>query len=361
LQHAFASTQCAGTASSAVPPADVRSVAQEVNREGLEAFRKLSIDTQRTIALSPVALWYSQFVDSMETRQPLSPQAIAEAQAFSRAFLKVPGRELTTRISVNAGRLRNSNRAFRLTLCANGGASQNAEIPAWVQLYIATEQHMASTWMRQQKDTDAETPLNQFTNSVESVLGTHDPSKPAFSAVTIFQQGATLDSSTSPEIVSVRPTYWNHRGVTGVRMDSTASRLSLYIFGSIERLPLVQFLNGLNVETWPAIMAGFKPQSNLGQNSAQWLSGTARLGASSFPSVEYGRLSVSRTTIDISSASVVQKIIGGRVPAPNGSAREQRGQILGAQNRVYVVVDQNTGVIVFIGANVESEHVRGTL
>lgn len=119
-----------------------------------------------------------------------------------------------------------------------------------------------------------------------------------------FRQKATLDAQFSaglPQPLTL-PHYSDHHGITGVRLDSAAGNLSLYLFyatpGDTEAL-IAELQGRLNATTWKAVVAQFKPELVSVLPYPLSLNGTSFVTASGTMAKEHIDLQLERTTIRV--------------------------------------------------------------
>jgi len=266
---ALASASCA-----AASPVQLHAAVDELNEQGLNAFRSVSMSEHHTFSLSPLLRWYARYLTADVGTTSCSPQRRASL-ALVKALENAPDRYFGSRIE-----------------------------------------------------------------------GGHP-----FRAIAAFGQNATINADISAGLPGplTLPFYRDGRGTIGVRLDSAAGGVSLYMFdGTIGVIPptMLGFKERMNLGAWKEIVAQFRPSVGRDPWLDFSLDGTSLVTWSDGAATERIDLQFESTAIHVFGTMDI-----------NSPTMDKAHPIYGRMSpwgqTLWVLVDTRTGAIIDIGANIQ--------
>lgn len=344
-------------ASAACSAANVKPVVETMNAEALSNFSKASLGP-RFLADEPMQDGYLKFIAAMGSHEKPSDSTICAMRQLTHLIKANPNRELAVRIWVNTeGTSYNENDARALsqaldasTIVMHWPLGHDTEAPVDAEM---------RSWLAHRK-----VPLRDPVSFVEALRRLKSPiNSHPFNALVSFSQSGTFDSAEKQTVPgAVKVPYYESNGIQGIRLESTYSGSSLYIFtGSAEAITGLQ--KSLDVSLWNAIKQRFTPEavfvssilldddSQRGYRPGHFSYGTILWSGGAGAGVQESRLHVARGSMDFGSVVGIEGFDNSNAAIVDIGVRKTINHMFSITRPVLaVLVDNTTGAIFLVGA-----------
>jgi hypothetical protein len=327
-----------------------------MNNDAFYEFRSVSIEgPYRAVVLSPVLRWNTAVAVSMGSNDAPNVQEEDSARAFTSAFSAAPGRHIATRVWVRKTDTSFTNEdaaALEKLLSASTIA-----LPARDSAADSDVDRLIAEWVSAQSTkSDAGRDLLTGLNSTQAAK---DGISHPFNVATVLSQTAPFDRPL-PSAGKASLPYYDASGLRGVRLDSSASKLSLYLFYG-DAKSISELHSRLTPAVWNDITSRFRTQVvNVPplplSVTERW---NFRLPAYykvygtyvTAPGTENLTLDVDRAGIALDAATAIEGYAAPDTHLDSLRLAGRRASVTPEQSVLFAVVDSTTGAIVVLGAN----------
>lgn len=255
--------------------ASIERVAKAMNDEGLRDFRQLDFTGfyPSDVAVSPMAEWYTRIMIGMGTTSPPSEEMRNGTRGFIRYLNARRGYDLTNSIFVDDIITTYDERdveAMHDSTCAvtirrhwalPPPGSQAPGTPYGVSVAATPVDASIVEWVRQHTPNIPALQLGGSVSDILSLLVGPVYVDHPFNALTALSAKATFDIGVRTYKTTKRY-YYDDGSITGLRLDSTDGRLSLYLLaGSNEAVKALQ--SSLDTHHWEAMKVRFVQRPTL--------------------------------------------------------------------------------------------------
>lgn len=342
---------------SAIARADGTVVVDKMNSDAFYEFRSVPMEgPYPAVVLSPILRWNTAVVVSMGSNDTPSVQEQDGARAFMSAFSAAPGRRIATRVWV---RKDDTSYTFEDAAALEKlfPASTIALPPRDSDADADLDQRIARWASEQSTKADAGEDLVTGLNSTRAAK---DRISHPFNVATVVSQTAQFDHPLPPNGKPVSLPSYDASGLRGIRIDSRASKLSLYLFyGDSKSISDVH--SRLTTAVWNDITSRFR--TRVVKAPLLPLSVTERWKFRlpeyykaygtymSEPGTENLTLDIDRTGMALDAAAAIEGYAAPDTRLDSLRLAQKRASVSPDQSVLFALVDCATGAIVVLGAN----------
>jgi hypothetical protein len=349
----------AASASAPAQKDSSRHIIDEINARAFTEFRNSPLgDFPDRVAMSPVARWYTRFIVSFGTAHPPSPDARAEALAFTSAFSNPPNRTLRNHIWVDdTGTSYNAANAALLNASISAASTslhwsldQESDAPA---------DALMVDWILRNDPSIIATGPASFLQALNFARYSHERSNHPFNALTLLSERVSFNLASDTGSVQTM----NRDGLRGFRIGVSDAPSIVYLFyGTVPSIRKLQssldpsFLNGVN---WGSNEGGLPSTLSLdvtgaeffnpdaGQTFDTWLNRPLQLSAE-----DWVRLHIDKSGMFLSALTGIEGQSGNPDPPLVDISRRELRAFNSAQPVICIIVDKETNAITFLGGTV---------